>query len=138
MWQMLCDATRNKGRQDWRMEFSAVQADGSSGRAHWEARYRFSVTKRLVHNVIDANFTFTEEGLIASHKDTFDIWRWSRQALGLAGFMLGWMPFFRRQMRQRARESLNRYMESRSAMDASTPDFRPSPVLPSTSGGCDS
>ena len=113
MWQMLCDATKSKGRQDWRLEFSDVHADGTTGRAHWEAHYRFSVSKRLVHNVIDANFTFTPDGLIATHKDKFDFWRWSRQALGLAGIVLGWMPFFRKQMRERARESLHRYLEGK-------------------------
>ena len=114
MWHMLCDATKGKGRQDWRLEFGEVHANGNSGGAHWEAHYRFSVTKRLVHNVIEARFTFAPNGLIATHRDTFDFWRWSRQALGLVGFMLGWMPFFRKQMRERVSESLNRYLDSTS------------------------
>lgn len=126
MWKMLCDATKSKGRQDWRLEFSDVSADGTEGHAHWEAHYRFSVTKRLVHNVIEANFTFTPDGLIASHKDTFDFWRWSRQTLGLAGYMLGWMPFFRTQMRERARQSLDKYLDGKTLgsdrSDARNPD----------------
>ena len=113
MWHMLCDAARNKGRQDWRLDFSEVRSDGTNGRAHWEARYRFSASKRLVHNVIDATFTFTPDGLIASHTDAFDFWHWSRQALGLGGFMLGWVPFFRKQVRVQAREALNKYIQSR-------------------------
>lgn len=72
------------------------QCRSHTGRAHWEAHYRFSVTKRVVHNIIEAEFTFMPEGLIATHKDTFDFWRWSRQALGLGGIVLGWIPFFRK------------------------------------------
>ena len=99
MWQMLCAATRGKGRQDWRLDFKDIRADASTGHAHWEAHYRFSATKRLVHNIIEAEFTFTPEGLIASHKDSFDFWRWSRQALGMGGWVLGWAPFFNKQVR---------------------------------------
>lgn len=110
MWHMLCDATNSKGREDWRLEFRDIHADDATGRAHWEAHYRFSVTKRVVHNIIDAEFTFTPEGLIASHRDTFDFWRWSRQAIGLGGFVLGWTPFFRRQMRKQTRLALTKYL----------------------------
>ena len=113
MWHMLCDATKSKGRQDWRLEFRDVHADASTGRAHWEAHYRFTVTKRVVHNIIEASFTFTPQGLIATHKDTFDFWRWSRQALGLAGIVLGWMPFFRRQMREQTRLTLTKYLANK-------------------------
>jgi len=67
----------------------------------------------VVHNIIDAKFTFTPKGLIASHKDTFDFWRWSRQALGLGGLILGWNPFFRRQMRKQTREALTKYLDGR-------------------------
>jgi hypothetical protein len=113
MWSMLCDATKNKGRQDWRLEFNNVHADDATGRVHWEAHYRFSVTNRVVHNIIDAEFSFTPEGLIFRHKDTFDFWRWSRQALGLGGYVLGWMPFFRKQMREQTRGALAKYLQNK-------------------------
>jgi len=110
MWRMLCSATQAKGRADWRLIFSDVQAGSDSGRAHWEAHYRFSATKRLVHNIIDAEFTFTPEGLIASHKDTFNFWRWSVQALGIPGFILGWTPWFNRQVRKQTRVKLDQFL----------------------------
>jgi hypothetical protein len=97
MWHMLCDATKSKGRADWRLEFRDIHADDTMGRAHREAHYRFSVTKRVVDNIIEAEFTFNPERMIATHKDTFDFSRRSRQALGLGGIVLGWIPFFRRQ-----------------------------------------
>jgi hypothetical protein len=113
MWHMLCDATKSKGRQDWRLEFGEIHADAQRGRAHWEAHYRFSRTKRLVHNIIDAEFTFTPDGLIATHADRFDFWRWSRQALGLGGYVLGWAPFFRKQVRAQVRVALEKHLASK-------------------------
>lgn len=113
MWHMLCDATRGNGRQDWQLEFSNVSANAESGHAHWEAHYHFSVTRRLVHNIIEADFTFTPEGLIATHKDSFDFWRWSRQAMGFGGFVLGWIPFFRKQMREQTRIALTKYLANK-------------------------
>lgn len=110
MWHMLCAATLAHNRQDWRLEFSDVRADDQSGHAHWEAHYAFSANRRLVHNIIEADFTFTPEGLIASHKDSFDFWRWSRQALGMGGWVLGWSKFFNTQVRHQTRAALTRYL----------------------------
>lgn len=110
MWHMLCAATLAKNRADWRLEFGDVSADDSSGHAHWEAHYRFSVSNRLVHNIIEADFTFTPQGLIASHTDRFDFWRWSRQALGMGGWVLGWAPYFRKQMRVQTHAALANYL----------------------------
>ena len=113
MWHMLCDATRGKGRLDWRLTFRDVRADQHSGHAHWEAHYRFSATKRLVHNIIEADFTFTPEGLIATHRDRFDFWRWTRQAIGLGGYVLGWAPFFNTQVRRQTRAALANYLANK-------------------------
>jgi len=110
MWHMLCAATKTKNRVDWKLEFSDVQADNTRGHAHWEAHYRFSASNRLVHNIIEANFTFTPDGLIASHRDQFDFWRWSRQAIGLGGWVLGWAPFFRKQVSVQARATLEKFL----------------------------
>ncbi|MEP7083555.1 MAG: nuclear transport factor 2 family protein [Betaproteobacteria bacterium] len=109
MWRMLCDATRTKGRDAWRLEASRIEADAKSGRAHWEAHYRFSATGRLVHNIIEAEFTFAD-GLIATHRDTFPFWRWSRQALGTSGLLLGWTPIVRNKVRAQAASNLARFM----------------------------
>jgi len=113
MWHMLCDATRGKGRQDWQLDFRDVHADTQRGRAHWEAHYRFSATKRLVHNIIEAEFTFTPEGLIATHRDPFDVGRWTRQAIGMGGWVLGWAPFFNTQVRRQTRAALTNYLANK-------------------------
>ena len=72
MWRMLADATKAKGADVWKLTFSGIEADATSGKAHWEADYRFSATGRMVHNVIDGVFTFNHQGLTTRHRDSFD------------------------------------------------------------------
>ena len=105
MWSMLCAATRATGRDAWRLEWRDVDADGAAGSAHWEAHYRFSATKRMVHNRIDAAFRF-RDGLIVQHVDRFDFWAWARQALGAPGLLLGWTPMLRNKVRAQAATKL--------------------------------
>lgn len=110
MWRMLCEVVQAKEREFWRLDFSQVQADADSGSAHWDANYRFSATGRLVQNRIDARFVFDADGLIARHHDRFDFWRWSRQAFGAPGLLLGWSPLLRTKVRQQANANLQRYL----------------------------
>lgn len=107
MWSMLCEATRAKGADVWRLEVSDV-TDRS---AHWVAFYRFSATGRLVRNSIDASFEFGPDGLIRRHRDRFDFWKWSRQALGAPGQLLGWTPFLRRKVQATAAANLKRFLD---------------------------
>jgi hypothetical protein len=115
MWAMLCDGVRKNGRDVWDIEVSGIEAAGDRGRAHWEPRYRFSATGRLVHNIIDARFTFNEAGRIVLHEDSFDFWRWARQALGPTGLLLGWTPLLRSAVRSKARRGLDAYRRQHTA-----------------------
>jgi ketosteroid isomerase-like protein len=110
MWRMLCDATRAKGADVWRLTWRDVHADDTSGQAHWDAHYRFSATGRLVDNSIDSRFSFTPDGLIATQRDTFAFWTWSRQALGTPGLLLGWTPMLRKKVRATAAANLATYL----------------------------
>jgi hypothetical protein len=114
MWTMLCDAVKAKGRDVWRLEASAI----TERTAHWEPTYRFSATGRMVHNVVDAEFEFDATGLITRHRDRFDFWRWSRQALGAPGLLLGWTPLVRAKVRAQAATNLERFIASRKAARA--------------------
>jgi ketosteroid isomerase-like protein len=105
MWSMLCTATRERGREAWKLEWRDVHAEGDEGGAHWEAHYLFSATGRRVHNRIDARFVF-RDGLIVAHLDDFDFWAWSRQALGAPGWVLGWTPMLRNKVRAQAATKL--------------------------------
>jgi len=103
MWRMLCSRA-----QDFSLSFSAVEADEQRGSAHWTAQYTFSATGRTVVNEIRAEFVF-KDGLIVEHRDHFDLWRWSRQALGLKGLLLGWLPPVQAAIRRQARQGLASY-----------------------------
>jgi ketosteroid isomerase-like protein len=103
MWRMLVARA-----QDFSLTFDGVEADDRSGRARWVARYLFSQTGRQVVNRIEARFAF-RDGRIAEHRDSFDLWRWSRQALGAKGTLLGWSPLVQRAIRSQARKGLDLY-----------------------------
>ena len=103
MWKMLCA----RGA-DLRIEHANVRADDATGTADWQAWYSFSATGRAVHNIVHAQFRFAD-GLIVEHVDAFDFWRWSRQALGPAGALLGWTPLLRKKVRAQAGAALARF-----------------------------
>ena len=104
MWRMLTSRA-----DDLVIRFSGVDANDASGTAHWEADYTFSATGRFVKNVIDAQFTF-QDGLIRTHVDTFDFWRWSRMALGPTGLLLGWTPIVKNKVRGQAGAQLQKFI----------------------------
>ncbi len=106
MWRMLCSQAKN-----FELTFTDIQANEQTGKAHWEARYDFSATGRRVHNKIDAQFEF-QDGKIIKHTDTFDFWKWSSQALGPAGLLLGWTPMLRKKVQKQAGERLARFINS--------------------------
>lgn len=91
-----------------------VSAHPYVGFAHWDADYTFSLTGNPVHNSIDAAFTF-KDGLIYTHKDSFDFQRWSSQALGLPGIFLGGHPFFQNSFQGIARQRLKDFQSQAAA-----------------------
>ncbi|MHC4822738.1 MAG: nuclear transport factor 2 family protein [Planctomycetota bacterium] len=107
MWRMLC-----ANGKDLRIESSDIRLDGEEVSAHWDAWYTFSATGRKVHNSIDARFRF-REGRVIEHVDRFDFWSWSRQALGVSGLLLGWTPFLRNKVQQRAASQLESYLRKK-------------------------
>jgi hypothetical protein len=115
MWRMLCEATQAKNRDAWKLVCSGIEADDKTGKAHREAGYRFSASGRQVHNVIDGVFEFNDAGLITRHRNRFDFWAWSRQALGIPGVVLGGTPFFRNQVKRQAAANLDKYLARRKA-----------------------
>ena len=100
MWQMLC-----AGGKDLRVEHTLEGEDG----ARWQAWYTFR-TGRLVHNIIDAKFEL-RDGLIVKHTDVFDLWRWTRMALGPSGYLLGWSPMVRNKVQTMAGKGLSKWVE---------------------------
>ncbi|WP_375435877.1 nuclear transport factor 2 family protein [uncultured Hymenobacter sp.] len=112
MWRMLCEQGK-----DMRLAYNDIQANEQQGTVTWDAHYTFSQTGRLVHNHIQARFTF-QDGLIRTHHDQFSFWRWARQALGPVGWLLGWSGWLQNKVRKSAAASLAKYRaESARTMD---------------------
>jgi ketosteroid isomerase-like protein len=107
MWQMLLTSAK-----DLKVTFDAIQTSGSTGSCKWQAWYTFSKTGRPVHNIIQASFDF-KDGKILRHRDSFDLWRWSRMALGTSGLLLGWSPIVQNKIRSNARVALQKYIAGR-------------------------
>lgn len=105
MWAMLLE--RSKGSLS--IEFDILSADTHAVEVQWVARYPFGKEKRPVENIIRASMQF-KDGLIAQHHDHFDFWRWSKQALGLSGWLLGGTPFLKNKVRQQSRRMLMKYL----------------------------
>jgi len=104
MWRMLC----LRG-SDLEITFDGVEADVATGRADWQAVYTFGATGRRVHNRIAASFAF-EDGAIRRHSDVFDLYRWTRMALGPAGWLLGWTGFLHHKVRRQAAGALGKFV----------------------------
>lgn len=121
MWFMLCESLHHTGRADWKLNYRIVSIDAQTAHLHWSARYPFGTAGRPVYNRIDATFHFDADGLITQHHDSFNFWRWSRQALGWPGLLLGWSPMLRRRVRKRAQAGLNRYVAELQSHAPATP-----------------
>lgn len=108
MWRMLIE--RSKG--ELKITYDNVVADDKHGSAEWMAVYNFAQTGRAVTNKIKARFEF-KDGKIFRHTDHFDMWRWSGQALGLTGYLLGWTSFFKNKIQKQTGKLLKSYSDKR-------------------------
>jgi ketosteroid isomerase-like protein len=115
MWRMLTARA-----QAFSLALTDVAADDRTGVAHWRASYVFTQTGRVVTNRVEARFTF-RDGSIAEHHDTFDLWRWARQALGVKGALLGWSPLVQHAVRTRATKALQMYRAGTDTLPAAKP-----------------
>ena len=90
--------------------FSDIQwLDDEYATCNWSATYTFSKTGRKVVNNIKAHLRI-QDGKITEHTDKFDIWKWSRQALGFPGALLGWSHFMKNKIHQNAVKNLEKFM----------------------------
>lgn len=105
MWRMLLARAT-----DFTLTYDNIKSIGQVASAKAVARYTYSATGNIVVNEINARFAI-RDGLIAEHTDVFDLWRWSRQALGASGWLLGWTPQMQRAIQTQARRALKEYRQ---------------------------
>jgi len=73
---------------DLQLALANIESTGNRASADWIATYTFSASKRKVINKIHAEFKL-KNGKIVEHKDSISFYRWSCQAMGATGFLLG-------------------------------------------------
>ena len=103
MWQMLLSRAEDLG-----VEAKIVEDGATRARVDWVAYYTFSGTGRPVVNRIQTEMAISA-GKIVRQVDSFSLWRWSRQALGVRGLLLGWTPMVKNKIRAQAARSLRQF-----------------------------
>jgi ketosteroid isomerase-like protein len=108
MWEMLCNNAKN-----FSLTFgNIIQLDEEYSTCDLVATYTFSKTGRKVINKIRANMKFAD-GKIIEHSDAFSLHRWSAQALGFSGWLLGWNTFFQNKIKNGAKKNLLKYLQAK-------------------------
>ena len=96
MWTMLCAALR-----DFSLTYEIASVAGDVAVVDWIASYTYTATGRPIRNIVRSTLT-VHDGRIVRQTDRFDLWRWSAQALGPVGTLLGWSPQIRQRIRATA------------------------------------
>lgn len=109
MWEMLC-----KQGKDLTLTFEVLHTDATSARVRWIPVYTFSVTKRKVVNDVVATLQIVD-GKITRHVDDFDLWKWTKMALGAPGTLLGWTSLVQNRIRKEAGKNLDKFVANQAA-----------------------
>ena len=108
MWEMLC-----KNAKDLIITWSNIQhLDEEYSTCDWVASYTFSKTGRKVVNKIKANMRFADDKIV-EHSDAFSLHKWSSQALGFSGWLLGWNSFFQHKIKNQAKRNLLKFVQQK-------------------------
>lgn len=108
MWEMLCTKANN-----FSLTYgNIILIDEEYANCEWVATYLFSASNRKVVNKIKAHLRIVD-GKITEHTDQFNLYRWSRQALGLPGILFGWTSFMQNKIRRNALNNLQKFMQTK-------------------------
>jgi ketosteroid isomerase-like protein len=105
MWQMLLSRA-----PELSVNYNIVAESDDAARVVWVARYTFSQTGRPVTNRVLTEMRFAA-GRIVQQVDRFNLWTWSRQALGLQGLLFGWTPMLRDRVQKQAASALRKFVQ---------------------------
>ncbi|GAA4279459.1 nuclear transport factor 2 family protein [Aquimarina mytili] len=103
MWYWLCE-----NGKDLTVKFSDIKVNHDKGSAYWEARYTFGGRKRPVLNRVTSTFEFKDRKII-KHTDNYSLHRWSSQAMGWKGRVIGGSSYFRKKIQYRSNRLLDKF-----------------------------
>jgi SnoaL-like domain len=112
MWKMLLTRAEDLG-----IEVNVIEDSPAHASVDWVAHYTFGATGRPVVNRVHTEMALSN-GRIVRQVDSFSLWRWSRQALGAKGWLLGWTPLVRDKIRAQAAHSLREYARKTTVKDS--------------------
>lgn len=107
MWEMLLSAKESK----LEISYKVIFAHPKKGKVKWIASYNFGPSKRKIINKVTATLEVKDDKIF-KHVDQFNLWKWSIQALGIPGYLLGWTSFMKKKVQQKANSQLNHFMNS--------------------------
>ena len=110
MWHMLL----SKKKSDTTINFTINEVTDVEVKATWVAEYFYGTKKRKVVNKVNARFKF-KDGKIIEHTDTFDLWLWTKQAMGLVGYLLGWTPLLKSKIQKTTNSNLVQFLADKKA-----------------------
>ena len=102
MWQMLLS---KKVESELNISFKIM----NENQVEWIANYKYGPKKAPITNKVIGTFEF-KDGLILKHSDNFSMWKWSQQALGLSGYLLGWSSLVKNKVQATTNKLLKKYM----------------------------
>lgn len=100
MWRMLCASDT-----DLALTHEVFESTPTRATAQWIARYTFTQTGRPVKNEVTASMIVADEKIV-DHRDSFSFWKWSSQALGTPGRLLGWTPMLKTKVQSTTAKNL--------------------------------
>lgn len=106
MWEMLLANSKS----DLNIQYEILDSSNEQATVSWIAKYKFGPQRRLVENHVIASLKI-KQGKIVEHHDTFNMWKWSSQALGLSGRLLGWTGFMKKKVQLKTNRALDKYMK---------------------------
>ena len=104
MWRMLL--TRREATT--KITCTQVTETTEGGTAQWVASYIYGPKKRKVVNHVSAQMAISDEK-ITIHTDNFDMWKWTQQALGTTGYLLGWTSFMKGKIQHKLNTMLTKF-----------------------------
>lgn len=107
MWEMLL----SKKKQNTIITFNNVEATAEKGKANWVVKYEYGAKKRKVINKVQANFKFKDSKII-EHLDDFNLWKWTQQAIGPAGYLMGWTTYMKNKIQKTTKSKLDRFINN--------------------------
>ena len=55
-----------------------------------------------------------QDGKIIEHTDVFDLWLWTKQAMGFVGYLIGWSSLLKNKIQKTTNSNLDQFMNKTS------------------------